>query len=217
MFYRISILAIIAVFLYTGCSDINQVAGGGTETSNGKAVVVVSENSINITGKATYVYGVFDTGYSPATSMGFSDSVPSGSTTAVISSIPAGIYNLFVWDTETGFSDVIQTIPIPSPVPNTFELLMQLPGLVSGYVTDSSGVIPDSAVVEIPGSPMIAYTSAGCRFTLQNVPSANLPLRITAWTVDIITGQDSQVLTNSVEVMSGKETEIHAVLERPVP
>ena len=78
-----------STLLLSSCGD--DIAGGGTETSNGNVIATVSGNSITFNAKEGTVLGLFDTGYVGFSGQEYADStVADTSESAAFVDLPSG-------------------------------------------------------------------------------------------------------------------------------
>jgi len=162
---RIQIMAAVfcCMFILSRCT--NDVAGGGTETTNG---IYGTVELVNASGpyEQTVIAALYSTTYRPDSGIGRAE------TTTVdfdgnfrFDSLPEGSYNLFIWDTARSLGasrlmlesdttlDIISLVNLSTVLPYTFV-----------------GAVETRLEVTIPGTPFHVLSTSG-----ESVPISGIP------------------------------------------
>lgn len=201
----------ISALLFTVCST--NIAGGGTESTNGKIAVAVNGNDVTVKAPKGTLIAIFDSAY-VATSATFSESlVIDNSEKGSFLSLNAGIYNILAWQSDSNKACIFKSIQIPRLSVDTLDLALW--GTIEGVVKETSGLAPDSGSVFIQGTPYYSKLSSSGEFRLSKVPPSIVEIEVNTFIKNLMS-QNVQIWADSaISLPPGQTRAINFTVSKP--
>ena len=171
-------IAVFALFalLFTGCNGRGDVAGSGSQTTNGVTVAVQS-GTITVSGKAGLKVMVYSNDYLPYNDSLFADTNLINDNQCTFNALPADSYTVLIADSAQELSAIFQNIRVDESSHSSYTDTLGSGGSVSGKIRLEGQPTPN-AIAYIKGTPFFTESNDSGRYAFPSLPFGDYDIAV---------------------------------------